>query len=230
MANNSSAKWIFLSYPLAQDTPAYGGGEEFVNHVVKSIESGDSCNTSRWDFANHLGTHIDFPRHFSVAGSTVDNYQAEDFVFTKLGFIDLGDVPLGTIISPADIPLAELPRDIEMLILKTWFCSKRSEPIYSKQNPGFSPDLAEVLRNKFLNLRLLAFDSISVSSFAHRELGRKAHSAFLCHERPILLLEDMDLSKLSTCSNIIQVIVAPLRVEGADGSPCTVMANIQQDL
>jgi len=37
------------------------------------------------------------------------------------------------------------------------------------------------------------FDSISVSSFQNRMVGREAHRAFLDPKAPILLLEDIDL-------------------------------------
>lgn len=35
----------------------------------------------------------------------------------------------------------------------------------------------------------------------------------------------MDLSLLSADTKIIQVVMCPLRVSNADGSPCTVMAE-----
>jgi kynurenine formamidase len=69
-------------------------------------------------------------------------------------------------------------------------------------------------------------DSISLSSFTHRETGHEAHKAFLDHPNPILLLEDMDLSAIDNSVKLKQVIVSPLRVEDADGTLCTVFANI----
>ena len=90
----------------------------------------------------------------------------------------------------------------------------------------FSPNFAVALRSCFPELRVLGFDSISLSSFAHRKIGREAHKTFLDHHRPILLLEDMDLCMVDNIITLKQVIVAPLRVDGADGAPCTVFANI----
>ena len=222
MSNN----WISLSYPLDEDTPAYGGGKGFQITLDKSMARGDSCNTSTLTFSNHLGTHLDFPRHFAEQGRTLDDYSIDSFIFTRIGFVDLGQIEGGRIISWQDLESVVLPEDIELLLIKTGFCHKRSLPAYCRENPGFSPGLADCLREAFPSLRVLGFDSISLSSFSHRELGREAHKRFLDHERPILPLEDMDLSRVEKTSLIRQTIVAPWMVRGADAVPCTVMAEV----
>lgn len=219
-------RWVALSYKLDKNTPAYGNGAGVECIQDKSMAHGDSCNTSRWNFSNHLGTHLDFPRHFGEHGKTLDDYPIEFFVFKRVGFVDLGDVPSGKIISWQDLKLYDIPSDIEILLVKTGFCNKRNSPIYWQENPGFSPQLADDLRNRFPSLRILGFDSISLSSFAHRELGREAHKRFLDHDRPILPLEDMDLSHITETIKFKQVVAAPWMVHGADAAPCTVMAEV----
>ena len=66
-------------------------------------------------------------------------------------------------------------------------------------------------------------DLISISSYSNRDEGRKAHHAFLnpIEGEPILLIEDM---KLDHVTRLKKVIVAPLLIDNADGSPCTVLA------
>ncbi len=66
-------------------------------------------------------------------------------------------------------------------------------------------------------------DLISTSSFSNREEGHRAHHAFLNPKsgQPILLIEDM---KLDLIYNFNKIIVSPLLVDNADGSPCTVFA------
>jgi Predicted metal-dependent hydrolase len=112
------------------------------------------------------------------------------------------------------------------LSLKPVFVHLREKDIYWENNPGFAPALAVFLRKRFPCLRVFGFDSISLSSFAHRETGHEAHKAFLDHSNPILLLEDMDLSAIDNSAKLKQIIVSPLLVEAADGAPCTVFANI----
>ena len=222
-----SYRWIYLSYPLDENTPAYGGGRGFQRITEKSMTQGDSCNTANWSFPNHIGTHIDFPRHFSEHGRTLDDYPAEFFQFDNVGFVHLKDLSSGEIIDWDHLARADIAVDIELLLIKTDFYCKRGQAIYWQENPGFSPELADQLRGTFSQLRVIGFDSISLSSFAHRDLGRKAHRAFLEHRRPILPLEDMNLAQVSDHSAIRCIVVAPWQVAGTDGAPCTVMAEIQ---
>ena len=220
------SKWIYLSYPLSRKTPAYGGGDSLKIRHEKSIEKGDSCNTSYWSLSNHLGTHIDFPRHFVQAGKTSGDYRPEFWIFRSPFILDIATVEPGVILEPEDVDMDAVPDNIDILVIKTGFCHLREKDIYWENNPGFAPALAIFLRKRFPHLRVFGFDSISLSSFAHRETGHEAHKAFLDHPNPILLLEDMDLSAIDNSVKLKQVIVSPLRVEDADGIPCTVFANI----
>jgi arylformamidase len=220
-----SWQWLFLSYPMAAQSPAYGGGKGAVITPVNQIASGDSSNTGHWSFTNHLGTHLDLPRHFISNGPTIDDYDASFFVFEKAAVVDLGEVSPGEIISVRHVKRHEFPRDIDILIIKTGFCRKRRTAVFWQANPGFSPDLADYLREKFPTLRVLGFDSISLSSYSHRELGRDAHRRFLEGPRPLLPLEDMDLVQVTERTCFKRVIVAPWRVKGAEGVPCTVFGE-----
>jgi len=219
-------KWIYLSYPLDENTPAYGGGKGFERRYEKSIAMGDSCNTATWSFSNHLGTHLDFPRHFVAHGRTMDDYSIDSFIFRRIGIVDLGKVEGSRIITWEDLESANLSGNIEILLVKTGFCYMRDSTTYWQENSGFSPDLADCLRKAFPSLRVIGFDSISLSSFSHRELGSEAHKNFLDHKRPLLLLEDMDLAGISADCQVNQVIVAPWMVHEADAVPCTVMAEV----
>jgi kynurenine formamidase len=219
-------KWIYLSYPLNSTTPAYGGGATFNVREEKCIKKGDSCNTQYWRLSNHLGTHIDFPKHFDREGKTACDYPAAFWIFDFPFVVDISPIPRDSIIQMENITLTGVPDKIDLLIVKTGFSLLRGENIYCKNNPGFAPELAAFLRERFPRLRVMGFDSISVSSFAHRETGRKSHKAFLDDPQPILLLEDMDLSGVDGNSKLKQIIVSPLNVEEADASPCTIFAKI----
>ena len=173
-----------------------------------------------------MGTHIDFPRHFVQAGKTSSDYHPEFWNFHFPFIIDISPVDPGVIIEPEAVDIDAVPNNIDMLMIKTGFYCLREKDIYWANNPGFAPDMAVFLRKRFPCLRVFGFDSISLSSFAHRETGREAHKAFLDHSNPILLLEDMDLSAIDNSTKLKRIIVSPLLVEDADGAPCTVFANI----
>jgi kynurenine formamidase len=220
------AKWVFLSHTLGAGTPAYGGGEGFVVKEEKSISRGDSCNTSVWSFPSHLGTHIDFPYHFFGSGRKAEDYPPEFWHFARTAVADC-PVGEGELIRAKDImPFVSGVDDA--LLIKTGFEKFRKKKEYWKNGPGIAPDVALWLR-KGTSVRVLGFDFISVSRWADRDTGREAHRAFLGpgHPgRPVLLIEDMSLAKVEPGYSISEMFVLPLRVEGSDGSPCTVLAKV----
>jgi arylformamidase len=221
---------INLTYPLCNNTPVYGGGVSPVINSGKRILGGDSCNTLEMLLTNHTGTHIDLPAHFDATGKTLADYSSE-FWFTEKIKCLLMDVHTkflpGELIGILEIKHLlndNIENDIEVILLKTGFCEKRESEIYWKEPPGIDPELPGFLREVFPRLKFFGMDLISVSSFANREAGRKAHKAFLKHSHPILPIEDMKLCSLpETLSNIL---IAPLYIKDADGAPCTVFANI----
>ena len=220
-------KWIFLSYEISGQTPAYGGGTGFSARTDKSMEAGDSCNTQAWEMPNHLGTHVDAPRHFSQNGLSVEAYESGDWVFERPYVLDISPVAPGTLIEPDQVDFLKIPAETDLLFLLTGFWKRRGQTEYWKKGPGISPEMADAIREYLPFVRALGLDMISVSSLAHREAGRMAHRAFLCHEKPILLIEDVDYSGVIGNRCMSKVIVAPFRVSGTDGAPCTLFAKLE---
>jgi kynurenine formamidase len=206
---------LYLSYFLSQDTPAYGGAEgTIIFEQERSIERGDTSNNLKFIFPAHIGTHIDFPRHFSNEGKKGNDYPAAFWIFSKIGFIECAT-------DEVEQHIDQLPADIEMIILKTGFGNKRGTSEYWTSQPVIPASLAGIFKKRFPALRVFGFDLISLTSKLDRAEGKKAHSEFLL-ENDILVLEDMDLRNLvSTPAN---VIIAPLQVTGADGVPCNVIS------
>jgi arylformamidase len=110
-----------------------------------------------------------------------------------------------------------------LLLGKTGYASYWGTDRYTMSPPGLAADLAVCFRNNYPKLRCVGMDLISISSYSNRKEGREAHLAFLNpdHGDPILLIEDM---KLDSSDNYEKVIVAPILIDNADGSPCTVFA------
>ena len=214
---------LFLSYNLSNNAPLYGNGTGIQFSPDKEISKGDSCNTMNLSFPNHSGTHIDFPYHFNPEGKAINDYPASYWQFDHVEMIDLsGKVDDCQIIGPEIFSSLE-NSDTDLLLIKTGYGASRGTNRYTITPPGLSANLAPFLRKKFLKLRCIGMDLISVSSYSNREEGRKAHHAFLDPDKgdPILLIEDM---KLDTDGPFNKVIVAPLLIDKADGAPCTVLA------
>ncbi len=220
-------KWVSLSYCIDKDTPSYGNGESLSVENVSSISKGDTANSVIWKIPNHLGTHIDFPKHFDNKGNRLSDYDVNFWICDHPVFIDVSTVSKGYILTPEDLGLDLVDRETDLLLIKTGFSKYRKSKDYWQYNPGFSPEIADFLRTELSNVKMIGFDSISLSSYTNRTLGREAHRSFLKNKKPILIIEDMDLTKLKAGTDLIEVIVSPLMIKDADGSPCSVLAKIQ---
>ena len=218
---------VYLSHCLGENTPGYGGNNGIKRLKDRDMECGDSCNAETWTLSNHIGTHVDLPKHFAINGASMGDYTAADWIFENIQLIDLPVEP-ETLIDESFLS-EEVGDDVDLLLLRTGFEKYRGEELYWKSNPGLLPEFGKYLREKKTRLRVIGFDFISLTSYAARDIGRVAHRAFLSPEfegQPIRIIEDMSLSHLN--GKIEKVCVAPLRVENADGAPVTVLGFVSK--
>ena len=111
----TNLKTTFLSFELNEKSPVYGGKDDKLKiKKTNQIKEGKTSNNLHLSFPNHLGTHIDFPRHFSDKGKTLSNYPASFWIFNKVGFLKCS-------IHKVPEMIYNLDRSIEILILKTGF-------------------------------------------------------------------------------------------------------------
>ena len=213
---------IYLSYVLDEKTPTYGNRNKFEQLKKSDMQRGDVANDTSISTTVHIGTHIDMPYHFYKNGETIESFDANFWFFNRVLFLEIK--PDGYIVKDELIKKLDSIEDIgyEILVVKTGICYKRESKEFWAENYGFHPDIYNYLVDKFPKIRVVGFDSISVSSLTDRMLGREAHKRFLNPKNPILLLEDMDLRELNKNSNIIELIISPLRISKCDGLPCTV--------
>lgn len=219
-------KPIFLSHILNGDTPSYGNKSKLSLTLNKSLAHNDSCNESILMLPMHLGTHIDLPLHFHQNGQSLNSFSTDFWIFNNPLYVKI--TPLSLIIYQEIIDaLKNIPSDqlqqCDILLINTGIGEKRGTTEFWMGNPGFSPDLYDFFKCKLPALRIAGFDSISLSSFQHRDIGKKAHLKFLNPESPILLIEDMKLDELLITDELRKVIVSPLRVANCDGLPVTAL-------
>ncbi len=220
--------WIFLSYEMSENLSGYGGGERIKIKKARQMCCGDTSNNTEFGMPTHFGTHMDFPFHFSTKGKTASEYSAADFVFQHIFIqeLDLRDRS-DKLINAQDL-LPTYPSDTDLLIIKTFYSHLRDEEDYWKNGPGFSPEVAPALKLSMPKLKAIAFDSISLTNFQNRELGRIAHKAFLM-EQNLLIIEDLNLKEVNQKNKFKQIIVSPLRMKDADGAPVTILAEREDD-
>ena len=221
--------YVWLSYPLNECTPAYGGGQQLSIEHTKNILKGDGCNTATWHLPNHLGTHVDTPQHFFPCGHAVDSYPPAFWFFQQVQMVTVDLQKKFLLIQPHQIT-PYLNGKPDLLLIKTGMGYYRNQQCYRHNNPGLSPELGTELRKRFPSLRAVGVDFISISSWQNRDTGRKAHQTFLdpsAFGHPLVLIEDMDLSPLTGDTPVERIIILPLRVENGDGAPCSIVAEVK---
>lgn len=224
---NEDLKLIWLSHILAKNTPAYGGGDGFSIKHEKEINCGDSCNTVKLSFSNHLGSHVDAPRHFVDDGVTTESYEPNDWVFNKPIIIEL-EISDSEIITQEHIEnICSEVDDADLVLIKTGFEKHRNERKYWETPPGYAPELASFLSSKFESFSAIGMDTISISSYQHRELGRAAHDAFL--QNGFRIFEDLTLKALQNQTKLSKVIALPLRFDNSDGAPCSIIGWVHKN-
>lgn len=215
---------IYLSYLLDSLTPSYGNRNVLQLEKKRSIDCGDHANDSFLHMSVHQGTHIDMPIHFYKDGQSIEDYPASFWIFDHPLIIDVK--PLGQVIYQEIIDaltcLTKSKRQLcDLLMVKTGMGEFRHLEKFWSKNPGFSPDLYAYFRSELPSLKVFGFDSISLTGFQNRDIGKIAHQKFLNPKAPILLLEDMKLDVISSSTKLNRVIVLPLRLSKSDGLPCT---------
>ncbi len=220
---------VWLSYTINPQTPLYGGRSENLNiYKTSSIKNGKIANDTKLETTVHVGTHIDMPYHFYENGQTIDDFDIDFWFFNNPLVVELR--PKGFIIKDELLSILKNIQhyDYDILIVKTGICDFRNTEKFWKENYGFSPEIYDFIINKFPYIRIIGFDSISISSWQDRDLGKIAHKTFLNPKNPILILEDMNLNNIDGYTKLIEVLISPLRIEKCDGLPCTVIGVIDE--
>ena len=223
----------FLSYLLDDNLSAYGDGQRISVDITNNQDNGDSCNGSSLNLPTHYGTHIDFPYHFSKEHKTSDNYSAEDFIFSNILFLDLTECRHENLLISVEtiqkkIESLNYDSNAELLLVKTGFCYRRHDTEYWQNNLGFGLGTAKYIREILPNVKVIAFDLISITSYQNRKIGRVVHKEFLIEEdivivaiKPTFIAPEVDEDTI-----INQLIISPLRVNNLDGAPATIIADI----
>jgi arylformamidase len=196
-----------ISVPVANGSVVYPGNPEVLIKPHSELSRGASSNLSTIAFGSHTGTHVDAPRHFFEAGSTVDR------------------LPLNALIGPAKViafgedvmsvtaPLLQRAsvENTERVLIRT----RNSAFITDRQfHPDFTylaPDGAEYLAA--IGVKLVGVDYYSVEQFHSGH--HRTHRTLL--ERGIVIVEGLDLSEIA--AGEYEFCCLPLRLEGLDGAP-----------
>jgi kynurenine formamidase len=214
----------FLNHPISEDTPSYGNRDKIILKPGTQISKGDTANTTEIFFTNnHIGTHVDVPKHFYDNGRTITDLKASEWFFDNISLIDI-PCEEGRLIHEEDLKSQQISSLTDFLIIRTGYESLRSDESYWNAYPGISPEACSYLRENFSKLRAVGFDFISLTSPLFKEEGKEAHRILLRETDGdfILIIEDMKLAHLSEAPG--KSIISPLMIQNGNGGPVTIFA------
>ncbi len=169
----------------------------------------------------HVATHIDAPYHFLAHGKKAHELPLEKFILPARVLGPLSG--RGKIISLEELREKEGWEEIEegmAVLLYTGFGERRGDPSYLSEFPGLSPEAAEALAERKINV--VGIDAPSIDPPDSRDFP--AHKIFLA--RDILIIENLcELGRLLGAK--FELIALPLKIEGASGSPARVLALLE---
>jgi len=145
-----------LSQPLNQDAPSWPFYPPFeVKYIKRKSEHG--VNAQYIMSSNHMGTHLDAPRHFVTSGLTIDQLPLE-WLYGDGVIVDLSHLDELDIFTPKDIEDRVEVREGDILIIHTgWheyanFGKTPDEEKYILRHPGPHYDIVEWLIEKKIKL------------------------------------------------------------------------------
>ena len=213
-------KVIDLTLTISENIPTFPGSPQpnFINW--ESIEK-DGYNLELLFLSTHTGTHIDAPYHFVKKGQKIDQIAIRRLV-TEAILIKIRKGSDQTI-TKNDIQKFEkkygMIDDGSTIIFHTDWQKNLNKKSYFMKNPGLAISAAKYLASKKINL--IGIDSPSI------DLGKdgKFSVHHVLAKNNILIVENLtNLDKIS--SEKFHLIVAPLKLKNATGSPVRAMALV----
>jgi kynurenine formamidase len=169
------AKIYDLSQPLNQDAPFWPFYPPFeVKYFKRKVEHG--VNAQYIQTSNHMGTHLDAPRHFVTAGKTIDQIPLE-WLYGEGVIVDLSDtLDELDVFTPAMLEERAEIREGDILYIHTgWhkyaqFGSEPDEEKYIHRHPGPHFEIVDWLLEK--KVHLWGVDMVSTDHPMNLPIGR----------------------------------------------------------
>ena len=182
--------------------------------------------------STHTGTHVDAPCHFKPGLASIDMIPPDRLVCNAT--LIRAEKTANQLIEQQDLGDDQIRQGCAVVISTGW--EKRSgNSNYMSENPGLSKQAARYLSRKKANA--VAIDSHSIDAGADTKEKFVAHNILLSSN--ILVVENLcNLDKIArrksssssnnssaaTSTTTFTLIISPLKLGGATGSPARVLA------
>jgi arylformamidase len=201
-------EFIDISVLVRQGMPIWPGESGVILDRVKSLDAGDSSNSSRLSMSIHSGTHVDAPFHFLPSGKKIDEMDLDIFI----GPVRIIHMLFQDRITSADLISLNLPPDTRRLLFRTknsdfW---KQSPNTFQPDFVGLTEDAAEWVADSAIEL--VGIDYLSIQPYND---ASQTHCILL--QAGVAILEGLDLTHVE--EKEYDLICLPLRLLGAEGAP-----------
>jgi kynurenine formamidase len=227
------SRFLVLSHPLRADSPVWPTNPPAAAvELHESIARGDPDNAARLALYSHSGTHVDTPWHFNPDGPAAWQLPVDAFVFEAPRLIDVPTGRREMIRREALEAFDDVAAEADLLMIRTgWGAMRATDPtVYAGEGPMLHPDAARWLIAR-PRLRAIATDAISIGAIWNLPQTVEAHHVLTgvgrTDGRFILIYEDVRM--VPEASGAIRIHAWPLFIEGSDGSPVTIVAELANE-
>ncbi len=225
-------KLVDLTHGLEKGMPQFSDATPFT--LSKLTDYADGYLSYGFSAPEHIGTHVDAPRHFEPAKKSVDELLPVDLVGSA---VVINVVEEARINPDYELTLAELRkwelkngpiRKDSIVILRTGWESKWFKPkeyLNRDKNgvshwPGFSCTTVDYLAHSRA-VKAIGTDTLSI------DLGR---SKDFCAHQIILNTNKYAIEALTNLEKLpaqgATIVVSPLKIKGGSGAPARVFAFV----
>ena len=231
---------VDLSHDYSKETIYWVTAKEFKLDTVFNgkTDQGFYYSANNFETAEHGGTHIDAPIHFSENAQTVDQIPLEKLVGKAIK-IDVSDKALQNpdyLISVEDLTNWEKQEGMQIpdgsiVLLETGFSKyypnalkylgtedRGSEAVKKLHFPGLSPEASEwLITNR--NIKVIGIDTASIDY--GQSANFQTHVNLMSHN--ISAFENLtNLDKLP--SKDFYIVALPMKIKGGSGAPLRIVA------
>jgi kynurenine formamidase len=209
---------VDLSLDIYDGAPTYPGLAECSVTRTHTVAA-NGLNISRLTLSTHGTTHLDAPSHIRDDGGTVEQLELEKCV-GPAWVIDLSALPPKSLVRVSDLgPAAEHVVPGARILLRFDWDKHYPHPEYFADHPNISLELAHWFAAR--RISVLGIDTPT----PNLDQVVDVHGVLL--EAGIVLVEALaNLDRFPEDGGFL--IVAPLRVVGADGAPLRALALVER--
>lgn len=209
---------VDLTHPMMNGMPVMDGIAPPVFRDLARVET-DGYAMSEYVFVNHTGTHIDAPAHQIAGGATLDDIPLSQLI-TEAVTIDLSAHPPGPVGLDAVRPHLTHIRPGDIVLFRSDNAVNWGTSAY--WHGWCYPDASAASALVAAGVAGIGFDGPSADPV--QSTSFELHHVWLSAGSVIL----ENLAALDELPYRCRIVVAPLKVQGANGGPARVFAFVEE--